>query len=201
MEFARELPLNQRTVLKVVAKLYETILRIKLLASPIPSRLIIPESVQPYFKIKINEIFCWIPDRFHYDSSLDQVGGQRKQAIRWEQSRRNSSEWAARSLEPLPWNSESRRLALPWYGIRCIETVTIMVAWSVWARERKEYLALRWKLPRAFRLQNATIPFKAKFPISYQSDHYLTVLMIQDCHKRVLHNGVGEILAELRSRF
>ena len=59
MEFARELPLNQRTVLKVVAKLYETILRIKLLASSIPSRLIIPESVQPYFKIKINEIFCW----------------------------------------------------------------------------------------------------------------------------------------------
>ena len=59
MEFARELPSNQRTVLKVVAKLYETILRIKLLASSIPSRLIIPESVQPYFKIKINEIFCW----------------------------------------------------------------------------------------------------------------------------------------------
>lgn len=178
--------------------MYETIFRIKLLASLIPSRLIIPEFVQPYFRwSRLMKYF----DRFHYDSSLDQGGGQRKQAIRWEQSWRNSSEWAARSLEPLPWNSESRRLALPWYGIRCIETVTIMVAWSIWARERKEYLALRWKLPRAFRLQNATIPFKAKFPISYQSDHYLTVLMIQDCHKRVLHNGVGEILAELRSRF
>ncbi|RMX45107.1 hypothetical protein pdam_00014039, partial [Pocillopora damicornis] len=33
MEFARELPLNQRTVLKFVAKLYETIFRIKLLAN------------------------------------------------------------------------------------------------------------------------------------------------------------------------
>ena len=50
MEFARELPLNQRTVLKFVAKLYETIFRIKLLASLIPSRLIIPEIVQPYFR-------------------------------------------------------------------------------------------------------------------------------------------------------
>lgn len=119
--------------------MYETIFRIKLLASLIPSRLIIPEFVQPYFRwSRLMKYF----DRFHYDSSLDQGGGQRKQAIRWEQSWRNSSEWAARSLEPLPWNSESRRLALPWYGIRCIETVTIMVAWSIWARERKEYLAL-----------------------------------------------------------
>ena len=50
MEFARELPLNQRTVHKFVAKLYETIFRIKLLASLIPSRLIIPEFVQPYFR-------------------------------------------------------------------------------------------------------------------------------------------------------
>ena len=50
MEFARELPLNQRTVLKFVAKLYETIFRIKLLASLIPSRLIIPEFAQPYFR-------------------------------------------------------------------------------------------------------------------------------------------------------
>ena len=51
------------------------------------------------------------------------------------------------------------------------------------------------------RLQNATIPFNAKYPIFLPSDHYLTVLIIQDCHKRVLHNGVRETLVELRSRF
>ena len=47
------------------------------------------------------------------------------------------------------------------------------------------------------RLQNATIPFYAKFSIFLPSDHYLTVLIIQECHKRVLHNRVRETLIEL----
>ncbi|XP_044183283.1 uncharacterized protein LOC122963962 [Acropora millepora] len=51
------------------------------------------------------------------------------------------------------------------------------------------------------RLQNATIPFNAKYPILLPADHYLTALIIHDCHKRVLHNGSRETLAELRSRF
>ena len=51
------------------------------------------------------------------------------------------------------------------------------------------------------RLQNATIPFNAKHPILLPADHHLTVLIIRDCHKRVLHNGVRETLAELRTRF
>ena len=51
------------------------------------------------------------------------------------------------------------------------------------------------------RLQNATIPFNAKHPILLPGDHHLTVLLIRDCHKRVLHNGARETLAELRTRF
>ena len=51
------------------------------------------------------------------------------------------------------------------------------------------------------RLQNATIPFNAKHPILLPADHHLTVLIIRDCHKRVLHNGVRETLAELRTQF
>ena len=47
------------------------------------------------------------------------------------------------------------------------------------------------------RLQNATILFYAKFSIFLPSDHYLTVLIIQECHKRVLHNRVRETLIEL----
>ena len=51
------------------------------------------------------------------------------------------------------------------------------------------------------RLQNATIPFSAKYPILLPADHYLTARIIDDCHKRVLYNGSRESLAELRSRF
>ena len=51
------------------------------------------------------------------------------------------------------------------------------------------------------RLQNASIPFDAKHPILLPVDHHLTVLIIDDCHQRVLHNGVKETLTELRSRF
>ena len=51
------------------------------------------------------------------------------------------------------------------------------------------------------RLQNATIPVDARHPIILPQDHYLTELIIQDCHQRVLHNGVKETLTELRTRF
>ena len=51
------------------------------------------------------------------------------------------------------------------------------------------------------RLQNATIPFNAKYPVLLLADHYLTARIIDDCHKRVLHNDPRETLAELRSRF
>ena len=51
------------------------------------------------------------------------------------------------------------------------------------------------------RLKNASIPFDAKHPILLPVDHHLTVLIIDDCNQRVLHNGVKETLTELRSRF
>ena len=51
------------------------------------------------------------------------------------------------------------------------------------------------------RLQNATIPVDARHPIILPQGHYLTELIIRDCHQRVLHNGVKETLTELRTRF
>ena len=51
------------------------------------------------------------------------------------------------------------------------------------------------------RLQNASIPFDAKHPIILPADHYFTVLIIDNCHMRTLHNGVKETLIELKSRF
>ena len=51
------------------------------------------------------------------------------------------------------------------------------------------------------RLQNASIPFDAEYPILLPADHHLTVPIIEDCHKRTLHNDVKETLTGLRSRF
>ena len=39
------------------------------------------------------------------------------------------------------------------------------------------------------RLQNASIPFDAKHPILLPADHHLTVLIIDDCHQRVLQGN------------
>ena len=51
------------------------------------------------------------------------------------------------------------------------------------------------------RLQNADLPYSAKHPILLNKKHHLTVLIIQDAHHRVCHNGVRETLAEVHSKF
>ena len=40
-----------------------------------------------------------------------------------------------------------------------------------------------------------------KQPILLSQHHSLTKLIVESCHKRVLHGGVRETLAELRSKF
>ena len=50
------------------------------------------------------------------------------------------------------------------------------------------------------RLKNAPIPFNARFPIFLRRSHF-TNLVINECHLKVLHNGVRETLTELRSCF
>ena len=51
------------------------------------------------------------------------------------------------------------------------------------------------------RLKNAPIPYDARFPIFLPRCSRLTYLVINDCHLKVLHNGVRDTLTELRSRF
>ena len=50
-------------------------------------------------------------------------------------------------------------------------------------------------------LEHSEMVHEAKEPIILPKEHRLTVLQIQECHDRVLHNGVRSTLAELRSRF
>ena len=52
------------------------------------------------------------------------------------------------------------------------------------------------------RIGNAVnLPYSTKHPVILPGDHQLTTLYIRRAHERVLHNGVKETLAELRSQF
>ena len=51
------------------------------------------------------------------------------------------------------------------------------------------------------RLEHSEMVHEAKEPIIPPKEHQLTVLQIQECRIKVLHNGVRRTLAELHSRF
>ena len=51
------------------------------------------------------------------------------------------------------------------------------------------------------RLKKAPIPFNARFPIFLPRSSHFTNLVINECHLKVLHNGVRETLTERRSCF
>ena len=47
------------------------------------------------------------------------------------------------------------------------------------------------------RLDNADISQTAKHPALLNKEHYLTTLIIQEAHNRVMHNGIKETLTQL----
>ena len=47
------------------------------------------------------------------------------------------------------------------------------------------------------RLKNAPLPFDSKFPVLIPEEHYVTELIIRNCHNNVMHNGVKDTLTEL----
>ena len=51
------------------------------------------------------------------------------------------------------------------------------------------------------RLSDADLEIEAREPIILPKKHYLTELIIRNCHNRVHHCGLRATLAELRSRF
>ena len=51
------------------------------------------------------------------------------------------------------------------------------------------------------RLEHADLEPGARYPIILPRDHRLTILIVLDCHCRVLHDGFKSTLAELRSKF
>lgn len=51
------------------------------------------------------------------------------------------------------------------------------------------------------RMSHAELPYATKHPILLDGNHRFTTLAIKDCHSRVMHSGVKDILTELRSKF
>ena len=51
------------------------------------------------------------------------------------------------------------------------------------------------------RLEHSDLEVEAQKPIILPKDHAYTTKTIAECHERVLHGGVRETLAELRSKF
>lgn len=51
------------------------------------------------------------------------------------------------------------------------------------------------------RISNANLPYGTKHPILLDANHDFSILLIKDCHQRVMHNGVKDTLTELRARF
>ena len=51
------------------------------------------------------------------------------------------------------------------------------------------------------RIEKANISYTTKYLVLLHNVHHLTALLIKKAHSRVLHNGVKEMLTELRSNF
>lgn len=51
------------------------------------------------------------------------------------------------------------------------------------------------------RLGNADVPFETRFPILIPKSHYLSTLIVNQAHERVLHNGLKETLGEVRAKY
>lgn len=51
------------------------------------------------------------------------------------------------------------------------------------------------------RLSNSDLQYSARFPIIFDTAHYLPTLIVWSCHRRVMHRRVKETLTEFRSKF
>ena len=51
------------------------------------------------------------------------------------------------------------------------------------------------------RFGNSSLPYERKYPVLLSTDCHLNVLVIEDAHKSVLHDGVRETINEIRCKY
>ena len=70
-----------------------------------------------------------------------------------------------------------------------------------WKQQWNVFEDERWVVRCQGRLGNSDLVDFAKYPILLDSNHHFTTLVVWTCHRRVMHGGFKETLAELRSTF
>ena len=106
---------------------------------------------------------------------------------------------------------------VPDINLGIINTEDVHAASSLWLRHiqcifhSKKYDALKKNLNVFIdehglfrcrgRFANSSLPYERKYPILLQTDSHLTILVIRDAHKSVLHNCVCETINEIRCKY
>ena len=75
------------------------------------------------------------------------------------------------------------------------------VNYDSWRREFKLFTDENGLLRCGGRVAHADIQYETKHPVLLDSTHRITTLIVEECHRRVQHNGTKDTLTELRSRF
>lgn len=89
-----------------------------------------------------------------------------------------------------------------WYWVKDNQScLTNDHRFNLWKRQLDLYLD-KWEVWRCGgRMAKSCLSLSAQNPILLDKDHHLTELIVMRAHHRVLHNGVKDTLAELRSEY
>jgi len=73
-------------------------------------------------------------------------------------------------------------------------------SFDMWKKQFELFLDGRiWRCKG--RLEKAELPYSTRHPTLLPKHHHLTSLIIRESHERVMHNGIKETLAEVRSKY
>ncbi len=87
------------------------------------------------------------------------------------------------------------------YWIKDLQTSITEEKFTEWKKQLGTYVDDSGVIRCLGRLRNSNLSFQSKHPALLPRDHYVTELIVKDCHTKVWHNGTNETLQELRSRF
>ena len=88
-----------------------------------------------------------------------------------------------------------------WWLLTVQQALVKDKAFTMWKKQFGLYMDDNNLLRCRGRLENADLPIAAKNPVLLPKHHPLTVLVIRKAHERVMHNGIKETLAEIRTRY
>ena len=124
--------------------------------------------------------------RFVYDASAKSDGASLNECL-------HAGPPLAQNIFDIMWRFRGHRIAL----VGDIEKAFLMVHKQQWNLFEDERGVVRCQ----GRFGNSDLVDFAKYPILLDSNHYFSILVVWSCHRRVMHGGVKETLAELRSTF